>query len=975
MSVSKPISSWHPYALFSSLKYFLFFVLFTLVNSSAFAQDVIFTIKGAQIKGYVTEVGEDSVSYTNLNQPKARVLSLVKTGIAKIKYSNGFEEVYATPTVSAAAVQVVPFDVIFKTDGGQLKVKIVEVDETSINYTQLNSTGVDKILISSVVGIRYSNGYEEAYNASADIKKAVSDATNQATALVTPASANDIIKLRNGKEIKSKIIEVDESSIKYTTSIAANASVESVPLYDVLKVQYVNGYEEIYSQYTNPNKADEKGIASVVVPLPGYGKKVDIENANTGNTKSNKENLAAEKAKKEKADKEALAAEEKNNKGKFQQKEVASVASAMRGKVYNFTQINATEHYTSITNALAEPEKVQYLDLTSKNLKIFPPEITKLRNVVAINLSRNMLKKFPAELLDLPELRYVWLDENGLQNIKLDDAEMAKLKQSNIVFLSLNNNKLTKIPSAVFSLNNLTELRLGNNQISDVSFDKNFDPAASNLRIIDLQKNKFGEMPEELGRLQSLVKLNLGENNIKSLQKVTGYKQLKSIKLNSNPIKEVSPNFYELAKLEDVDLNLTNISTLPDSVSRLTQLHTLILPGTFNRFPMDFGQLNSLYELYINNTRPTSIYARPDKIKRLDEFPRIILNCKRLNTISITGLDITSLPADINRLNRLESLYFSDCKLATIPNELFSLPNLKVLDLSGNKITQISTSISELESLEILNLQNSPLNGNSLLGLRRTLPQAQINYFDTNFGLNFASKPLPGNLRTQFKQLFLACDDNDPDAFYELGKFFESNGDFGLAEKAFGAVANNTSLRGTGKSVSCMLRIAEIYDDIKNEKSYSSPYKRKVYADYSDYSTTSVNNRAYNIYLKISDIQTVDNVARQAQRKANARINVICNDMADNLQRIFETNNTEIERLIGTSGDMQNLSAAGTKVMNDGQAQGSQGIALLGAAFSIFGKVSSSVKDDKAARLKQDNMRLKTEIANLRTTASNYMSR
>jgi tetratricopeptide (TPR) repeat protein len=306
---------------------------------------------------------------------------------------------------------------------------------------------------------------------------------------------------------------------------------------------------------------------------------------------------------------------------------------------------------------------------------------------------------------------------------------------------------------------------------------------------------------------------------------------------------------------------------------------------------------------------------------------------------------------------------------------LFTLPGLKVLDLSGNRITQVSSSIGELASLEMLNLQNSPLDGGSLLGLRRTLPQAQINYFDTNFGLNFASKPLPPNLRPQFKRLFLACDRNDPNAYYELGQFFEKNGDYGLAEKAFRAVADNRDLEGTGKSVTCLLRMAEIYDDIKGEKSYLSPYKRKVYADYSDYSSTSTNNRAYNIYIQISGIQTRDNVARLAQKKANARINVICNDMADNLQRIFEANNSEIERLIGSSGDMQNLSAAGDKIMNDSQVQGSQGAALFGAAVSIFGKVSSSVKDDKAARLKRDNLSLKEEIADLRSKASHYMSK
>lgn len=632
------------------------------------------------------------------------------------------------------------------------------------------------------------------------------------------------------------------------------------------------------------------------------------------------------------------------------------------------------ERFNSIAKALPMAEKVEYLDLSKQQLKVLPPDVKKFQNVVLINLKHNPLKKFPAELFELPALKYLLLDSTGLSNIKLSDEELAKARQSNITFISLNGNKFGRFPVQLLQLAKLSELSLANNQISSCTFEKGYDPSTNAIETIALQDNRLSEIPSSLGQLPALSKLNLASNDIRSLEKLTGYKNLKSIQLNNNPIKEVPVSFYNLSQLEELNLDQTKLTALPDSIGRLAKLRVLTVPATFLQFPKDFGELKLLYEFYLSYNRLAVMSNAEANAKRLTAFPVAVLQCLRLKTLVISGLKISQVPDAIGQLKRLETVDFSNSNLTTVPAELFTLPSLRTLNLSANNIKDIRITAGQLTSLTLLNLQNSPVNGQSLINLRRNLPQAKINYFDLDFGLNFTSYPLPYKSRAQFRSLYAACDNNDPNAFFELGRFFEANQDYGLAEKSYRAVTDNPAFKGTGKAMTCLLKIAEIYDDIKNEKTYVSPYKRKLYTNYADYSSTSTQNKAYSIYVQISDTEAKDAIAKQAQKKARARLNMICNEIADNLQKIYEYNNSEIERLIGGSGNMQNVSALGSKLMNDSAVQGSQTGALLGAATNIFGKVSSSVKDDKAEKLKGDNQRLKNEIANLRSTATKYMS-
>jgi Leucine-rich repeat (LRR) protein len=63
--------------------------------------------------------------------------------------------------------------------------------------------------------------------------------------------------------------------------------------------------------------------------------------------------------------------------------------------------------YTSLQEALAEPEKVVKLDISMLKLTSIPPEIGKLTNLECLDVSFNRITTLPPELANLKKLRYI----------------------------------------------------------------------------------------------------------------------------------------------------------------------------------------------------------------------------------------------------------------------------------------------------------------------------------------------------------------------------------------------------------------------------------------------------------------------------------------------------------------------------------------------------------------------------------------
>ena len=134
--------------------------------------------------------------------------------------------------------------------------------------------------------------------------------------------------------------------------------------------------------------------------------------------------------------------------------------------------------YTSLEEALKNPEKVIKLELRRKKLKSFPMEILKFPNLQYLDLTKNNIKELPIEISQLQNLQYFSISKNVLEEFPPQIGDLV-----NLFYLNANQNELTSIPPAVGKLTKL----------------KNFD----------LWSNNIENFPEELKNLKSLLVLDL----------------------------------------------------------------------------------------------------------------------------------------------------------------------------------------------------------------------------------------------------------------------------------------------------------------------------------------------------------------------------------------------------------------------------------------------------------------------------------
>lgn len=143
--------------------------------------------------------------------------------------------------------------------------------------------------------------------------------------------------------------------------------------------------------------------------------------------------------------------------------------------IFSFSQNDTGKVYTSLPEALTDPENVYYLDLSKQKLNSFPAEILQLKNLHTLNLYKNKIDSVPAEISQL----------------------------QNLTELNIGHNKLTAFSPAICQLVNLEKLILNQNSIESIPADiKNL----KNLHYLDMWDNDLWFFPEELSELSETLK-------------------------------------------------------------------------------------------------------------------------------------------------------------------------------------------------------------------------------------------------------------------------------------------------------------------------------------------------------------------------------------------------------------------------------------------------------------------------------------
>ncbi len=136
--------------------------------------------------------------------------------------------------------------------------------------------------------------------------------------------------------------------------------------------------------------------------------------------------------------------------------------------------------YTSLSEALINPEKVYKLDLSKQKLKAFPMEVFKLYNLQELSLAKNKLEEIPAEIGTLTNLEILNLEKNKLATLPSTIGNLTNLKE-----LILNRNEIYKLPPEIGNLLNLVKLDLWSNDIDE--FPEEISKLKNTLKFLDLR--------------------------------------------------------------------------------------------------------------------------------------------------------------------------------------------------------------------------------------------------------------------------------------------------------------------------------------------------------------------------------------------------------------------------------------------------------------------------------------------------------
>jgi len=223
-----------------------------------------------------------------------------------------------------------------------------------------------------------------------------------------------------------------------------------------------------------------------------------------------------------------------------------SQAVAFSGGAVSNNNLSPKEHYlevndvyfTSLDEALKNPDQVYKLRLSRRELSAVPVEISKFTNLVALDLSDNQITEVSSAVFSL----------------------------SNLIELNLGNNKLTAIPSQICMLKNLESLALNGNKITGVGSELT---CLSNLKKLFLQNNEITTVSSSIGSLKNLTNLYLFGNSISKIpDEISNLSQLQVLLLNNNKLKEPPSGLEKLKFLKyySEDGQLLDTEVLQDVV-------------------------------------------------------------------------------------------------------------------------------------------------------------------------------------------------------------------------------------------------------------------------------------------------------------------------------------------------------------------------------------------------------------------------
>ena len=201
----------------------------------------------------------------------------------------------------------------------------------------------------------------------------------------------------------------------------------------------------------------------------------------------------------------------------------------------------------------------------------------------------------------------------------------------------------------------------------------------------------------EQAERRSSKKLDLGGLGLETVpESISRLTQLRNLDISRNQLTSLPDSLLPLKELEVLDAYVNLLTKVPEWLSQFTELQTLRLSkNALSHLPEPLGQLQHLSVLDLD-------------VNRFTATPECIGSLKQLEDLYFAANGLESIPDWIGELCNLQMLSLNYNRLTTLPGSIGRLQSLEILTLAGNRLTSLPLSLKNLSALRELYLHNNP---------------------------------------------------------------------------------------------------------------------------------------------------------------------------------------------------------------------------------------------------------------------------
>ncbi|RZC32136.1 leucine-rich repeat-containing protein 47 [Asbolus verrucosus] len=232
-------------------------------------------------------------------------------------------------------------------------------------------------------------------------------------------------------------------------------------------------------------------------------------------------------------------------------------------------------------------------------------------------------------------------------------------------------------------------------------------------------------------------------------------------------------SIFQLTSLNYLDIHDTSLKTIPDDVSKLAHLQSLVLHS--NKLEVANANIAKLDKLRLLDMSRNQLKQVPEEVdglvnvvtlnfnyNLLEAFPKLVTT-RKLTVLDLSHNKLKLFPDVCHaELANLAELKLSENEIQVIPPEINHLPTMKVLELGRNKIKTVPGELADCTKLKVLDLKNNPISDRRLLKLIDQCRTKQIVDYVKAHCPKTSTQP-PPNLGKKSKQKSESSDSEESD--------------------------------------------------------------------------------------------------------------------------------------------------------------------------------------------------------------------